>query len=256
MWHCFFEQSGTFKNAFIHQGEQAEDYDILNDFGQTDNVIDLFQEIEIEYSEGGSELFKRIKPGDGIFAFFPCTEFEAQKNMSVRGISYHQRNWDLQKKLEYDLEWMDKMSRNYKILTYLSIICLRRKIKLIVENPKGTVQILHSWWAARPAVVDMDRYQHGDFFKKPTMFFFFGFAPAFRIQPRHHQKSPRLRISEVRAKDGKSAQINKSLISPAYAKYFVTTFILGKNQAPEKQEPAAMLPGMTSQIQPLPKDSI
>lgn len=256
MWHCLFEQSGTFKEAFLQCGEQAEDYDLRNDFGQTDNIMDLFQEIEKEYFTEDSKLFQKVAPSDGIFAFFPCTEFEAQKNMWVRGICYHQRNWDLPKKLEYDLAWMDRMSRNYKILTYLSIICLRKKIKLVVENPKGAVQILHSWWAAKPTIVDMDRYQHGDFFKKPTMFFFFGFAPTFKLSSRQHQKSPCLRISEVRAKDGKSAQINKSLISPAYAKYFVTTFILGKNPAPEKQEPAAMLPGMTSQIQPLPKDSI
>lgn len=43
--HCFFEQSGTFKNEFIKLGIPAQDYDIRNDFGQTDNVIDLFATI-------------------------------------------------------------------------------------------------------------------------------------------------------------------------------------------------------------------
>ena len=40
--HCFFEQSGTFKNEFIKLGIPAEDYDIQNHFWQTDHVIDLF----------------------------------------------------------------------------------------------------------------------------------------------------------------------------------------------------------------------
>lgn len=44
--HCLFEQSGTFKNEFKKLGIEAEDYDILNDFGETDHVIDLFSEIE------------------------------------------------------------------------------------------------------------------------------------------------------------------------------------------------------------------
>ena len=44
--HCLFEQSGTFKNEFKKLGIDAEDYDILNDFGETDHVIDLFSEIE------------------------------------------------------------------------------------------------------------------------------------------------------------------------------------------------------------------
>ena len=47
--HCFFEQSGTFKNEFKKLGIDAEDYDILNDFGQTDHIIDLFAEIDKAY---------------------------------------------------------------------------------------------------------------------------------------------------------------------------------------------------------------
>lgn len=33
--HCFFEQSGTFKNEFIKLGIPAEDYDIQDNFGET-----------------------------------------------------------------------------------------------------------------------------------------------------------------------------------------------------------------------------
>lgn len=43
--YCFFEQSGTFKNEFKKLGYPAEDYDILNDYGQTDHICDLFNEI-------------------------------------------------------------------------------------------------------------------------------------------------------------------------------------------------------------------
>ena len=43
--HCLFEQSGVFKNEFKKLGIEAYDYDILNDYGQTDYQIDLFAEI-------------------------------------------------------------------------------------------------------------------------------------------------------------------------------------------------------------------
>ena len=43
--HCLFEQSGTFKNEFKKLGYDAEDYDIQDNFGETDHVIDLFNEI-------------------------------------------------------------------------------------------------------------------------------------------------------------------------------------------------------------------
>lgn len=43
--HCLFEQSGTFKNEFKKLGIEAYDYDILNDYGETDYQTDLFAEI-------------------------------------------------------------------------------------------------------------------------------------------------------------------------------------------------------------------
>ena len=53
--HCLFEQSGTFKNEFIKLGIPAEDYDIQDNFGQTDHKLDLFAEIEKCYA-GGVQL--------------------------------------------------------------------------------------------------------------------------------------------------------------------------------------------------------
>lgn len=50
---CFFEQSGTFKNEFIKLGIPAVDIDIQNNFGQTDHVIDLFENIQNAYEGGG-----------------------------------------------------------------------------------------------------------------------------------------------------------------------------------------------------------
>ncbi len=49
MYHCLFEQSGTFKNEFKKLGYEAQDYDIRNDFNETDNVVDLYDQILVEY---------------------------------------------------------------------------------------------------------------------------------------------------------------------------------------------------------------
>jgi hypothetical protein len=43
--HCLFEQSGTFRDQFRNLGYEAYDYDIKNDYGKTDHIIDLFAEI-------------------------------------------------------------------------------------------------------------------------------------------------------------------------------------------------------------------
>lgn len=62
--HCFFEQSGTFKNEFIKLGIPAEDYDIQNNFGQTDHITDLFKSIEDAY-DGQPSVFDQIRGGAG-----------------------------------------------------------------------------------------------------------------------------------------------------------------------------------------------
>lgn len=70
--HCFFEQSGTFKNEFIRLGIPAEDYDIQDHFGETNHVVDLFHEIE-EAWENRPSLFDTImggadrRPRNGVF---------------------------------------------------------------------------------------------------------------------------------------------------------------------------------------------
>ena len=59
--HCFFEQSGTFKNEFIKLGIPAEDYDIQNNFGETDHVVDLFDHIEREYDKTRQDKTRQDK---------------------------------------------------------------------------------------------------------------------------------------------------------------------------------------------------
>lgn len=61
-YHCLFEQSGTFKNEFRKLGCEAYDYDILDDFGETDFRIDLYSEIEAEYSREREHL---LEMGEG-----------------------------------------------------------------------------------------------------------------------------------------------------------------------------------------------
>lgn len=74
--HCFFEQSGTFKNEFRKLGYDAFDYDIQNNFNETDHVTDLFKAIEDAYDNKPS-VFDNIEKDDLILAFYPCIYFEA-----------------------------------------------------------------------------------------------------------------------------------------------------------------------------------
>lgn len=154
--HCLFEQSGTFKNAFKKYGIEAYDYDIQNEFGETDYVTDLFKEIDRGY-QGEPSLFDKISPDDLIFAFFPCTYFECQSQLWFSGNNYAQRNWNLEKKCENAIERHRMLNDFYQLLNKLVINCIRRKIKLVIENPYNQPHYLTSYWCLKPDLIDKDR---------------------------------------------------------------------------------------------------
>ena len=68
--HCLFEQSGTFKREFIKLGIPAEDYDIQNNFGETDHVIDLFAEIERAYEHRAQSTEHRAQSTEHRLHYF------------------------------------------------------------------------------------------------------------------------------------------------------------------------------------------
>ena len=114
MIHCLFEQSGTFKNEFKKLGFDAIDYDILNDYGQTDVQIDLFAEIEKAY-DGQASIFDRITPNDMVLAFFPCTYFQSYHSAWFLAKAPNCRNMTDIEKLEMVHDRHEKLHRNYAI---------------------------------------------------------------------------------------------------------------------------------------------
>ena len=122
--HLLFEQSGTFKNAFKKYGLKAEDYDILNDFDETDHVIDLFEEINRAY-DGKPSLFDDISKNDLIFAFFPCVRFENQVMLLFRGQQWQMGKWSLEEKMEYCMKLLEEVNAMYKLVNKLFIVCIR-----------------------------------------------------------------------------------------------------------------------------------
>lgn len=121
---CLFEQSGHFKNAFKELGIPAEDYDILNDFGETDHVVDLFGEIDKAY-EGKPSLFDQITKDDLVMAFFPCTRFEDQIILGFRGEMFQQKRYTDEQKILYSSGLHRELARLYELVSRLFVASLR-----------------------------------------------------------------------------------------------------------------------------------
>lgn len=218
-FHCLFEQSGTFKNEFKKLGYDAYDYDIQDEFNETDYVCDLFVDIESAYNNKES-IFDEIKLTDTILAFFPCVRFEDQIQMAFRGTQYQMKKWTDEQKLEYDLKLHRELSELYELVTKLAIVCIRRKIPLIIENPHSTTHYLTKYWAISSTVIDKDRTLRGDYYKKPTQYWFINRKPSFNmiLEPQIYQ--------EKRTIENIHNKTERSLISKEYANRFIREFIL------------------------------
>lgn len=218
-YHCFFEQSGTFKNEFKKLGYEAYDYDILNDFNETDFIIDLFKEIENAYDNKESIFDTFNKDEDFILAFFPCVRFEDQIILCFRGENSGYKNWNIKKKLENDLQLHDELNHNYKIITKLALVCVSKGIPLIIENPYSEQHYLKRYWCLKPKLIDKNRRENGDFYSKPTQYFFIN------CEPKNNILFEPLTQVEYKIVE-KQNKVERSMISRQYANRFIREFIL------------------------------
>ena len=108
-------------------------------------------------------------------------------------------------------------------------IAKMRNIRLIMENPWSEQTFLKQNFPFKPAVIDNNRRLRGDYFAKPTAFWFVNCEPTHMktMQPRERGKN----ICEIKpsATAGVCSE-ERSMISPDYARNFICDFIIGKEQ--------------------------
>lgn len=226
--HCLFEQSGTFKNEFKKLGYEAYDYDIQNHFGETDFVIDLFAEINKAY-EGGASIFDTFTKDDLLLAFFPCIYFCENNQMYFSGTHHNLEKVSSLERNNIILKRSRDRQSFYETALKMFTVCDTRGLRLIVENPYSTQHYLVENFPYKAAVIDKNRTMRGDYYNKPTQYWFVNCVPT----TGHSYHRPKERKTVSRAKTGIKAGIcseERSLISPDYARNFICDFILGKKQ--------------------------
>ena len=225
--HCFFEQSGTFKREFIKLGIAAEDYDIQDNFGETDHIIDLFNEIDTAYA-GGVSIFDTITKDDLIIAFYPCIYFSCVSAMNFSMTAHNYRNWKTHKIAEYILDRSAKRSEFFDRLNKFCFVCVEKGIRMVFENPWSENHFLKSGFLKPPSIVDTDRSKRGDFRTKPTAYWFFNCEPTHGTTFSQYKGDI---LKHMEMKKGCRAGIcseERSLIHPDYAHNFICDFIIGK----------------------------
>lgn len=70
-----------------------------------------------------------------------------------RGQSASQKKWSLEEKCEFDMNLLKEVSLMYDLVNKMFIICTRKGLKLVMENPYSEEHFLRRYWCYSPAVM-------------------------------------------------------------------------------------------------------
>lgn len=137
----------------------------------------------------------------------------------IQGNGYAQQKWSDYKKLEFSLKTNEELNYMYGMISKLVMVCLKRKIPLIIENPYQYDHYLTNYWPLKSSFIDTDRHKNGDYFKKPTQYWFIGLEPKNNLPGDAIAVYKRRTIKHTIRKE-------RSMISPEYAKRFIKMYIV------------------------------
>ena len=227
--HCFFEQSGTFKREFIKLGIPAEDYDIQDNFGETDHTDDLFKAIEDAY-DGRPSLFDGITEDDLILAFFPCIYFCATSQMSFYWTCVNYRAKTTKEATDAILQRSKDREYFFSLAVKMLAVAKIRGLRLIMENPWSEQTFLKANFVMPPSLVDMDRSKRGDYYTKPTAYWYINCEPTVGYSFQRAKEHKTIMSSKGASRAGLCSE-ERSMISSDYARNFICDFVIGKTQA-------------------------
>lgn len=154
--------------------------------------------------------------------------------LMFRGQQAQMKNWSLEQKMQNCMRLQDELTELYKLVNMLFIVCMRKGLKLIVENPYSEEHYLRRYWCYQPKVIDKDRRQRGDYYAKPTQYWFIN------IEPKHNMIWEAINNNSLGCKDAirmmsqedalktgaKTKKVARSMIHPDYANRFIREMII------------------------------
>lgn len=171
-----------------------------------------------------------------ILAFFPCTRFEARIPLWFRGEAQQQKNWTVEQKMEYAMNLHGELHEFYLLINKMVLIAKRKNLRMMIENPYMQPHYLTTYWCLRPTIIDYDRTDNGDYYKKPTQYWFINFQPYQNLvfEPIDYVETQV--IAKVKKKDGLSVKTQRSMIHPQYASRFIRQYLIEDNAEGDTNE--------------------
>ena len=138
------------------------------------------------------------------------------------------RNYTTKQKADEILKRNKLRQYFYETVLKMFTIADIRGLRLVVENPWSMLHYLRNNFPYKPALIDKNRQRRGDYFKKPTQYWFINCEPTYG---RSYQKpSEKRAVNVLSGHHGSLCDEDRSLISLDYARNFICDFIIGKQQ--------------------------
>lgn len=162
---------------------------------------------------------------------------------------YYRRKWAVLR------NYSQERFQLYDLALKMYAVCQIKGVRMIMENPWHPTNFTNHFWFARVSLIDKDRTRRGDYFRKPTAYWFIGCTPT---HGETYQPTPKDKVLTITAGSGASktkrdksktmdrqeldkryidhksqtglCDEDRSMISPDYARNFICDFIIGKEQ--------------------------
>ena len=160
-------------------------------------------------------------------AFFPCIYFCANSQILMSWGAKNYRKKSTKEKTDEILKRSSNREYFYSLLVKMIAIADIRDLRMIVENPWSEQTFLKANFILPPSMIDVDRTRRGDYFKKPTAYWFINCEPTWGFSLQKDKKQKIIIDCKGSGKAGLCSE-ERSMISPDYARNFINDFILGR----------------------------
>lgn len=172
-----------------------------------------------------------------------------RKNKNFGTPEYYKRKWEVLRNYSQERFYF------YDIALKMTAVVQIKGLRMIVENPWHPTNFTNHFWFVRTSLIDKDRTRRGDYFRKPTAYWFINCTPT---HGETYQPTPKDKVRAITSGSGagkKKRELKKfldkgeldskyidhtskaglcdedrSMISTDYARNFICDFILGKEQ--------------------------
>ena len=105
---------------------------------------------------------------------------------------------------------------------------------MVIENPYTQPHYLTTYWCMKPTIIDKDRTENGDYYKKPTQYWFINCEPKYNLVFEPLEYVETRVITRTKATKNTTIKTERSLMHPQYVNRFIRQYLIDEGSDNQK----------------------